>query len=74
MTGKIMLQYPIKSKKVRAGFQPHWRTIFLYICPECAKEVGVYACAFSGKTPIPGIGAIYCPKCPDQSDAKQERS
>jgi hypothetical protein len=72
MAGKIDLQYPIKSKRVR-DFQPPWRTVFIYKCPECTQEVNVRAHKFSGKTPVPGVGAIYCPYCPDQSNI-QERS
>ena len=59
----IKLNNPKRSERVRAGFQPHWRTMFIYECPQCKKETRVFANAFLGKSPVPGIGAIVCPHC-----------
>lgn len=56
----ISLQNPIRREKVRAGFQPHWRTVFVYKCEKCNKETRIFANAFRGKNPVPGIGAVYC--------------
>ena len=56
----IDLSKPISSEKVRAGFQPHWRTVFVYQCPICGKRYRIFASRFQGKTPLPEIGAIYC--------------
>lgn len=58
----IDLRFPIRSERVRAGFQPHWRTVFVYRC-SCGKETRVFASAFRGSTPEPGIGGIYCAHC-----------
>jgi hypothetical protein len=59
----IDLSNPIGSKRIRAGFQPHWRTVFIYKCPNCQREIRVFANAYSGKNPVPGIGAIVCNNC-----------
>lgn len=59
----IDLSNPIRSKKIRFGFQPHWRTVFIYECPNCHEEHRVFANAFSGKNPVPGVGAIVCANC-----------
>ena len=59
----IDLSRPIRSAKVRAGFQPHWRTVFIYLCPTCKKEVRLFANAFRGATPVPAVGAVTCPHC-----------
>ena len=58
----INLMTPIGSERVRAGFQPHWRTMFKYRCAQ-GHVVRVYASAFQGKTPVPGVGGITCPQC-----------
>lgn len=58
----IDLSHPIRSERVR-GFQPPWRTVFIYQCPECKEEVRVFANSFRGKTPVPSVGGITCPKC-----------
>jgi hypothetical protein len=58
----IDLSRPVKSEKVRAGFQPHWRTVFIYKC-ERGHTVRVFANSFRGKTPVPGIGGIKCGQC-----------
>ena len=57
---KINLQAPSRSERIRAGFQPHWRTVFIYECQNCKRETRIYANAFFGKTPVTGIGAIRC--------------
>lgn len=59
----IDLSRPIRSERVRAGFQPHWRTIFVYLCGTCHNEVRVFANSFRGSRPEPGRGAISCPHC-----------
>lgn len=56
----INLQTPIRSERIRAGFQPHWRTVFIYRCQKCEQETRIYANSFRGKTPVPGIGGVYC--------------
>jgi hypothetical protein len=56
----INLKTPIRSEKVRAGFQPHWRTVFVYKCEKCGGETRIYANSFQGKYPTPGIGGVYC--------------
>lgn len=58
----IDLQRPIKTERVRS-FQPPWRTVFVYECPDCKGLVRVRANSFRGKRPVPGVGAIYCPHC-----------
>jgi len=57
----IDLSRPCGSKRVR-GFQPPWHTVFLYRCPDCGGVTTVRAGAFHGKTPVPGVGAILCPR------------
>jgi hypothetical protein len=57
----IDLSRPIASEK-RRSFQPPWYTVFIYKCP-VGHRVAVRACAFRGKTPEPGRGAITCPQC-----------
>ena len=56
----INLRRPVRQEKVRVGFQPHWRTVYIYECPECHHERRVFASRFIGKTPTPEIGAITC--------------
>jgi len=59
----IDLSKPIRSERVRAGFQPHWRTVFVYKCGEaggCGKEHRIYANSFRGKMAVPGVGGIKC--------------
>ena len=58
----INLSAPVRSERVRAGFQPHWRTLFVYLCA-AGHEVKVYANSFRGKTPVPCVGGIHCPQC-----------
>lgn len=59
----INLSRPIRSERVRAGFQPHWRTVFIYRCDDCNKESRVYATSFIGSRPVPSTGAIACSHC-----------
>jgi len=56
----INLSDPIRSERIRFGFQPHWRTVFIYKCKACGKEHRILANAFSGKRPVTGVGAIQC--------------
>lgn len=58
----INLSVPHRSERVR-DFQPPWRTVFVYICPQCGKEVRVRANNYSGFRAVPGVGAILCPHC-----------
>lgn len=58
---QVNLMHPVRSERVR-DFQPPWRTVFVYECPQ-GHEVRVRASSYSGKTPVPGVGAIACPKC-----------
>lgn len=57
----IDLSRPTGQHKVR-GFQPPWRTVFEYLCPQ-GHKVNIYANSFRGRTPVPGVGAITCPQC-----------
>lgn len=58
-TEVLSLNAPVRTDKVR-GFQPPWRTVFVYRCPACGTERGVFASAFRGKTPVPGVGGFQC--------------
>jgi ribosomal protein S27E len=59
----INLNSPIRSERIRAGFQPHWRTVFIYKCKDCGHEMRVFANSFMGKNPVPGVGSIICSRC-----------
>jgi hypothetical protein len=59
---QIDLSKPIGQDRERVGFQPHWRTIFIYKCA-AGHIVRMMANAFKGRTPVPGVGAITCPQC-----------
>lgn len=61
MASVINLSTPVRSERVR-GFQPPWRTVFVYTCPK-GHEQRVYANSFRGKTPVPGVGGIACSMC-----------
>lgn len=37
------------------------RYYFYYRCPVCGNTTKVGASAFSGKNPVPAVGAILCP-------------
>jgi DNA-directed RNA polymerase subunit RPC12/RpoP len=64
----INLANPVRQEKVR-GFQPPWRTVYVYRCPDCGSEVRVRAAAYRGKTAEPAMGAITCPHCePDKTN------
>jgi hypothetical protein len=56
----IDLRYPRSRDRVRAGFQPHWRTVFVYVCPGCGAACRVYASSFSGTHATPAVGGIRC--------------
>ena len=66
----INLATPVRSVRERC-FQPRWYTVFIYECSE-GHEVRVLANSFSGSTPAPGVGAITCPQCEREKNAKQE--
>jgi hypothetical protein len=55
----INRQKPRNETKIR-WFQPPWRTVFWYECPECHHVHRMFANAFNGKKAIPGVGAIVC--------------
>ena len=55
----INLAAPIRTERVR-DFQPPWRTVFVYRCPECQREIRIRAGAYRGKTTMTGIGGIVC--------------
>jgi hypothetical protein len=57
--GVIDLETPSGSERVR-GFQPPWRTVWLYHCPVCTREIRVRANSFRGPHPVPSRGAIRC--------------
>lgn len=57
----IKLGTPVRSER-RRQFQPPWYTVFIHRCQN-GHEVAVRANSFRGKRPVPGVGAIYCPKC-----------
>ena len=54
----LNLRTPARSERVR-GFQPPWRTIYVYQCP-CGAEHRIRASAFRGARPEPAVGAIVC--------------
>jgi hypothetical protein len=56
----IDLRRPIYRERVRAGFQPHWRTVFGYRCPDCGGEHRMFASSFRGRTAEPSVGGIRC--------------
>lgn len=51
---RIDLQRPIRIERVR-GFQPPWRNVYVYKCPDCGNERRVRQNG-SGMAP----GAILC--------------
>lgn len=57
----VNLRTPVRRERIR-GFQPPWRTVFVYRCPS-AHEIRVNAGAFRGARAEPAIGAITCPQC-----------
>ena len=57
----VNLATPIRSERVR-GFQPPWRTVYVYRCTE-GHEIKVRANSFVGSKPQPGVGGIVCPQC-----------
>lgn len=58
--GILDLSRPIRSERVR-DFQPPWRTVYIYRCPNCGQETRVRAGSFRGTRPEPSRGAITCP-------------
>lgn len=57
--GLIDLSKPLRSEKVR-GFQPPWRTVFIYACPICKTELRMCASRFMGGVPVPELGTVRC--------------
>lgn len=60
----LNLMTPVRRERVR-GFQPPWRTVFVYRCAGCGNETRVRAGAFRGAVAVPAVGAIRCPRCDD---------
>jgi hypothetical protein len=50
---------PVRSERVR-GFQPPWRTVYVYRCQSCGSEHRLRASAFSGPNPTPSVGGFVC--------------
>lgn len=65
----LNLSTPIRSERVR-GFQPPWRTVYVYRCSACRQETRVGANAYRGRTPEPGVGAITCPHPIHEEDSR----
>jgi DNA-directed RNA polymerase subunit RPC12/RpoP len=57
--GLIDLSHPCASERVR-GFQPPWRTVYIYKCAKCGQTVRVGAGSFRGTVPMPSTGAVLC--------------
>jgi len=55
----INLAAPSGRTRVRC-FQPPWRTVWLYKCPQCGQERRVCANSFRGTNPVPSVGGIRC--------------
>lgn len=55
----IDLRNPVKSERHR-GFQPPWYTVFVYQCELCGREMRIRANSFSGRRPVPSVGAVRC--------------
>ena len=74
MSTLIDLSRPHSTERVR-GFQPPWRTIFVYVCPSPARHVvKVRAGSFRGSRPEPSRGAITCPQCEFEARYPQAQS
>jgi hypothetical protein len=67
----INLATPVRSERVRAGFQPHWRTVFIYRCPK-GHEQRIFANSFRGKNPVPGVGGVCCSQCEFEAKYPQD--
>lgn len=65
--GLIDLSRPIRQEKVR-GFQPPWRTVFIYVCPLCSTELRMCASRFMGGVATPELGAVRCER-PHEEEA-----
>jgi hypothetical protein len=55
----IDMRRPVGAERVR-GFQPPWRTVYVYRCAACGAEHRVRASSFRGATPEPLVGGMYC--------------
>jgi len=55
----INLATPIRSERIR-WFQPPWRTVFVYQCALCRRELRILAGAFRGRRAEPGVGGVLC--------------
>lgn len=57
----IDLRKPRRSEK-STDPELRGRTVFIYQCSH-GHEVRVLANSFCGKTPVPSVGGIACPRC-----------
>lgn len=48
-----------RTERVR-DFQPPWRTVFVYTCPECGAERRLRASGRNGSCEVMGLGAMVC--------------
>jgi hypothetical protein len=55
----IDARHPMRSERVR-GFQPPWRTVFVYKCSACGATHRMRASSFRGTRPEPAVGAFVC--------------
>lgn len=55
----LNLNTPSGSERVR-GFQPPWRTVYIYRCGTCGNVIRMRASSFYGTRPTPSIGGIAC--------------
>ncbi len=55
----INMASPSRSERVR-DFQPPWRTVYVYVCPECGAEHRMRASSYRGSSPTPSVGGIVC--------------
>jgi hypothetical protein len=67
----ISLGSPTSQYKTRSGWGK-WRTVFVYRCPQCGGETRLFASAFRGKTPEPGVGGVLCNHRPGLTVATKE--
>ena len=52
------LSNPIKGEWKGRGFGR--RYVWTYECQKCGRIYNVRAGSFRGRTPVPGIGGMYC--------------
>lgn len=72
-TQVIDLSQPTRSARVR-GFQPPWRTVYVYVCPACGHQHRLRASSFRGRHPESGRGGIRCGAKTDTMMPRTERA